>query len=58
MIENKMPDVNGMALTDAVYVLEKSGYGTRYSGTGKVVSQSLPAGVQVKKGQVIDLKLN
>ncbi len=58
MTENKIPDVNGMALTDAVYVIEKSGYAARYSGAGKVVSQSLQAGAQVKKGQVIDLKLN
>ena len=47
-----------MALTDEVYVIEKSGYAARYSGAGKVISQSLQAGAQIKKGQVIDLKLN
>ncbi len=56
--ENKVPDVNGMAVSDAVYVLENAGYRATYSGSGRVVSQSLNPGSQAGKGRVIDLKLN
>ncbi|MBP5355601.1 MAG: transpeptidase family protein [Prevotella sp.] len=54
----QMPDVTGMGARDAVYLLESKEVKVRIEGRGKVVSQSLPAGHQIKKGEVCSLKLN
>ena len=43
---NKVPDVRGMGLTDAVYVLEKRGLKVSSAGYGKVVSQSILPGTK------------
>jgi cell division protein FtsI (penicillin-binding protein 3) len=43
---NKVPDVRGMGLTDAVYVLEKRGLKVSSTGYGKVVSQSILPGTK------------
>ena len=43
---NKVPDVRGMGLTDAVYVLEKRGLKVSTTGYGKVVSQSVLPGTK------------
>lgn len=53
-----VPDVKGMGLKDAVYILENKGLITVVSGKGKVVDQSIPAGTNFKKGQKIILMLN
>lgn len=55
---DNIPDVVGMGLKDAVYVLENKGLIAIVSGKGKVVSQSLPAGIKFKKGQKIIITLN
>jgi cell division protein FtsI (penicillin-binding protein 3) len=52
-----IPDVRGMGLRDAVYVLENQGLKVHVSGLGKVQSQSLPPGTK-PTGQTIDLMLN
>jgi len=52
-----VPDVKGMGARDAVYLLESRGVKVRIEGRGKVVSQSLPAGHKIKKGDVCSLKL-
>jgi cell division protein FtsI (penicillin-binding protein 3) len=43
---NKVPDVRGMGLTDAVYVLERRGLKVSSTGYGKVVSQSILPGTK------------
>lgn len=53
----KVPDVRGMAPSDAVYLLENSGLNVRISGVGKVKSQSLTPGVNYKQGQSITIIL-
>lgn len=53
-----MPDVLGMGLKDAVYLLENKGLRVVASGRGRVVSQSLAAGVAYTKGQKVLLFLN
>lgn len=58
MRAGQMPDVTGMGARDAVYLLESKEVKVRIEGRGKVVSQSLPAGHQIKKGEVCSLKLN
>lgn len=52
------PDVVGMGLKDAVYLLENKGLKVTVSGRGRVMNQSLIAGSIYKKGQNILLALN
>lgn len=54
---NIVPDVTGMGARDAVYVLESRGVKVRIEGRGRVVSQSIPAGRIIKKGEHCLLKL-
>jgi len=53
-----VPDVRGMSLRDAVYLLENSGLKVRYSGKGKVLRQSPEHGAQVYEGSVVSLDMN
>ncbi len=53
-----IPDVRGMGLKDALYVLENNGLTVQINGKGKVVGQSINAGTPVSKGQSIVLYLN
>ncbi len=53
-----MPDVKGMGLKDALYVLETAGMKVQVSGRGKINNQSVAAGLPVAKGQQIVLYLN
>ena len=55
--EGAVPDVNGMGLKDALYVMGNSGLKTIVRGSGKVVRQSLAAGTRVGKGYPIVLEL-
>ena len=52
------PNVIGMGLKDAVYLLENKGLKITVTGRGKVVNQSLLAGTNFTKGQKISLLLN
>ncbi len=52
-----VPNVVGMGAKDAIYLMEKAGVRACISGVGKVVSQSLAAGVTPKKGDIVYLKL-
>jgi cell division protein FtsI (penicillin-binding protein 3) len=53
-----VPNVRGMLLDDAVYVLENKGLKVSFIGKGKVAGQSIPAGSQIIKGSSIQLVLN
>ena len=55
--ERHVPNVMGMGARDAVYLLESRGVKVRIEGRGEVVSQSLPAGHEIKKGEVCSLKM-
>ncbi len=55
--ENKVPDVKGMNITDAVYILESMGWKVKFEGYGKVKSQSVKPLSELKKGSVINLAL-
>lgn len=56
--EGKVPKVIGMGLSDAIYLLERSGLRVTHSGSGKVKSQSIPAGREItNKDQTIHLNL-
>jgi cell division protein FtsI (penicillin-binding protein 3) len=56
--EGLVPDVRGMSLRDAVYLLENSGLRVRYSGKGKVLRQSPEHGAKVYEGSVVSLDMN
>jgi cell division protein FtsI (penicillin-binding protein 3) len=56
--KNNIPDVVGMGLKDAIYILENKGLKVSTKGKGKVIYQSLAANSIVNKGQVIALQLN
>lgn len=53
-----VPDVMGMGLKDAIYLLEKSGLKVSVAGQGKVVSQSLAQNSEIRKGESIKIILN
>ncbi|MDL2279028.1 PASTA domain-containing protein, partial [Parabacteroides sp. OttesenSCG-928-G07] len=55
--ENLVPRVTGMGARDAIYLMEKAGLKVSLSGAGQVVSQSIPAGQKVVKGQTVLLTL-
>ena len=53
-----MPNVTGMGLKDALHLLENMSMKVTVKGKGKVVSQSLEAGLAFNRGQTIALELN
>jgi cell division protein FtsI (penicillin-binding protein 3) len=57
-IKNKVPDVKGLGLKDAVYVLENMGLKVTTMGRGKVIYQSLAQNSNFSKGQSIKIQLN
>jgi cell division protein FtsI (penicillin-binding protein 3) len=54
----QMPDVTGMGLKDAIYLLEQQGVKVSILGRGRVRAQSVPAGNRIAKGQKITLQLS
>jgi len=52
-----MPNVAGMGLKDALYLLGNAGLKTKVTGSGKVVSQSVLAGTKVGKGLGVEIML-
>ena len=53
-----MPVLAGMGLKDAVYLCENLGLKVMVSGKGKVAVQSIAAGQNISKGQIISIQLN
>jgi cell division protein FtsI (penicillin-binding protein 3) len=53
-----MPDLKGMGLKDALYLLENMNMKVFVKGRGRVVSQSIHAGVNYSKNQPITIQLN
>jgi cell division protein FtsI (penicillin-binding protein 3) len=54
---NFMPDVTGMGLRDALFLLEQTGLTVVVNGRGTVVSQSVKPGTLVSKGMPVLLEL-
>ena len=52
-----MPNVVGMGLKDALYVLESRGLDVHFSGQGMVRAQSIPVGRKISAGQNVSLML-
>jgi len=53
-----VPDVSGMSLRDAVYLLEEQGLHVQIRGRGTVITQSITAGSSALKGQTIIIQLS
>lgn len=56
-IKGIMPNVNGMGLKDAMYLLGNAGLKARVKGSGKVTSQSIQPGSRIGKGLMVDILL-
>jgi len=54
----KVPDVKNMPGMDAISLLENMGFKVNFNGIGKVISQSIKAGSELKKGEIINLDLS
>jgi hypothetical protein len=52
-----MPDLSGMGIQDAIFLLESYGLVVEFSGSGTVQSQSISKGNKFFKGSVIKLEL-
>lgn len=52
-----MPDVRGMGLKDALFLLESHGLRVRFSGQGAVIRQSIPAGTRIASGAAVTITL-
>ncbi|MFN0293179.1 penicillin-binding protein [Pedobacter helvus] len=56
-VKGVMPNVNGMGLKDAMYLLGNAGLKARIKGSGKVIAQSIHPGSRIGKGLVVDILL-
>lgn len=56
--QNLVPNVVGMGLMDALYVLENAGMRVRFNGRGMVRSQSIRSGTRIVNGSEIVLRLS
>ena len=54
---NKVPNVRGMGLKDALFLLESRGLRVSFSGVGEVTHQSIKAGTTIRAGAVINIRL-
>lgn len=52
-----VPDIMGLGLKDAIFIIENSGLKCSYSGTGHVSSQNPKAGTKVADGSTITFNL-
>ncbi len=52
-----MPNVVGMGLKDALYLLESRGLRVRSTGEGRVRTQSIRAGERIRAGQTVSITL-
>lgn len=53
-----IPDVRGMTLRDAIYVLENLGLEVKVDGRGRVATQSITPGGRLIKGSTIKLQMS
>lgn len=56
--QGQVPDVRGMTLRDAMFLLENSGLSVKFSGKGRVRRQSPEHGAKIYEGSIVSLDLN
>lgn len=54
---DEMPNLKGVSLKDAISILRKLGLDFKFTGSGRVVEQSIKPGKKITKGMKIQLKL-
>ncbi|RZL50463.1 MAG: PASTA domain-containing protein [Pedobacter sp.] len=57
-VKGVMPNVAGMGLKDAMYLIGNAGLKARVKGSGKVTSQSILPGSRIGKGLLVEIQLN
>jgi cell division protein FtsI (penicillin-binding protein 3) len=57
LVGKGIPSMTGKTLKEALFLLENQGVKVVFSGMGHVVSQSLPKGTPIVKGQTIEIEL-
>ncbi|WP_031528492.1 penicillin-binding protein [Dyadobacter crusticola] len=57
VLSKEVPDLQGMSMRDALYLLENKGFKVTFKGSGKVVEQSLPPGANKEGIKTILLTL-
>ena len=57
VLSGRIPNVRGLTRRDALFLLENKGLHVRALGTGRVHSQSLPAGQSLHRGDLLTLTL-
>jgi cell division protein FtsI (penicillin-binding protein 3) len=57
-LQGQVPDVRGMTLRDAMFLLENSGLRVKFNGKGRVRKQSPEHGAKIYEGSVVSLDLN
>ena len=58
LVKKLLPEMKGMGMKDAVFLLEKMGLEVTVRGRGRLVYQSLPPGSAVRKKEKIQLEFN
>ncbi|MBB2144128.1 PASTA domain-containing protein [Pedobacter sp. LMG 31464] len=56
-VKGIMPNVSGMGLKDAMYLIGNAGLKARVKGNGKVKSQSIQPGSRIGKGLMVEIEL-
>lgn len=56
-VKGVMPNVSGMGLRDAMYLIGNAGLKARVKGSGKVTHQSILPGSKIGKGLMVELEL-
>ncbi|WP_432713266.1 penicillin-binding protein [Pedobacter sp.] len=56
-VKGTMPNLTGMGLKDALYLVGNAGLKAQVTGSGKVFSQSIPPGNKIGKGLPVQIEL-
>ena len=56
--ENLMPNVKGMGVKDAVFILENMSLGVELMGRGTILNQSIAPGTRISKGDLVVLEMS
>ncbi len=58
VLKGIMPNIKGMGLKDAMYLVGNAGLKARVKGSGKVINQSILPGSRIGKGLMLEIELN
>ena len=56
--ENLMPNVKGMGVKDAVFILENLGLSVELQGRGTILKQSVAPGTRISKGDLVVIEMS